>query len=85
MAVAVVSVTCVCVCMLVCPGRYIVSTSDAHELSNCVIINGDLAIQLSGSSKLDVVRFMSCLYHRHAVVQYCSLEIEMKCAGSRAS
>jgi len=26
--------------------------SDAHELTDCVIINGDLAIQLSGNSKL---------------------------------
>ena len=47
----------------VCPGRYIVSMSDAHELTDCVIINGDLAIQLSGSSKLHLIHFMSCLYY----------------------
>jgi len=46
----------------VCPGRYIVSMSDAHELTDCVIINGHLAIQLSGSSKLLAVHFVSCLY-----------------------
>jgi len=62
-----------------------VSTSDAHELSNCVIINGELAIQLSGSSKLDFVHFMSCLYHGHVVVQHCTCRPEIEMWGSRAS
>jgi len=48
-------------CVPVCRGRYVVSMADAHQLRDCVIINGDLAIQLSGSSKLDAVYFVSCI------------------------
>ena len=42
-------------CVPACRGRYISSMSDAHQLTDCVIINGDLAIQLSGSSKLHFI------------------------------
>jgi len=35
----------------VCRGRYVASMSDARALKDCVIVNGDLAIQLSGNSK----------------------------------
>jgi len=42
-----------CVCgSPVCAGRYVASMSNVNELTDCAIINGDLAIQLSGRSKM---------------------------------